>query len=75
MKANESGVDRALRLVLGVVLLIASFMWLGVADATITGIIAAVIGAVLVLTGLVGFCPAYRLVGLSTCGDKNCSTE
>ncbi len=67
MKPNENGVDRALRLVLGVVLLVASYMWFGVADGAITGIIAAVIGAVLVITGLVGFCPAYRLVGMSTC--------
>ncbi len=71
MKANENGVDRALRLVLGVALLVASFMWLGVADGEITGIIAAAIGAVLVLTGLVGFCPAYRLVGMSTCKIKD----
>jgi len=71
MKANENGVDRALRLILGIVLLVASYMWLGVAAGEITGIIAAIIGAVLVLTGLVGFCPAYRLVGMSTCKVKN----
>lgn len=70
MKANESGVDRALRLVLGVVLLIASYMWLGVAEGTIVGIIAAIIGAVLVLTGLVGFCPAYKVCGMNTCKTK-----
>lgn len=67
MKPNENGIDRTLRLILGVVLLIASYMWLGVAAGEITGIIAAVIGAVLLITGLVGFCPAYRLVGMSTC--------
>ena len=67
MKPNENGSDRTLRLILGVVLLIASYMWLGVAAGEITGIIAAVIGAVMLITGLVGFCPAYRLVGMSTC--------
>ncbi|MEZ6164123.1 MAG: DUF2892 domain-containing protein [Phycisphaerales bacterium] len=67
MKPNENGIDRTLRLILGVVLLIASYMWLGVAAGEITGIIAAVIGAVMLITGLVGFCPAYRLVGMSTC--------
>lgn len=70
MKANENGIDRTLRVVLGVVLLIAGFVWLGASAGEITGIIAAVIGAVLVLTGLAGFCPAYRLVGLSTCKVK-----
>ena len=67
MKANENGIDRTLRLILGVVLLIASFVWFNAAAGEITGIIAAVIGAVLLITGLVGFCPAYRLVGMSTC--------
>lgn len=67
MKPNENGIDRALRLVLGVVLLVASFMWLGAGAGSITGIIAAIIGAVLLITGLVGFCPAYRLMGMSTC--------
>lgn len=71
MKPNENGIDRALRLVLGVVLLVTSFMWLGAGAGEITGIIAAFIGAVLVLTGLVGFCPAYRLVGMSTCKVKH----
>ncbi len=66
MKANENAIDRALRL-----LLVASFVWLGAGAGEITGIIAAVIGAVLVLTGLVGFCPAYRLVGMSTCKVKH----
>ena len=70
MKANENGIDRALRLVLGVVLLVASFMWLDAGAGSITGIIAAIIGAVLLITGLVGFCPAYRLVGMSTCKVK-----
>lgn len=70
MKANENGIDRTLRLVLGVALLISSFVWLGAAAGNITGIIAAVIGAVLLVTGLIGFCPAYRLVGMSTCKVK-----
>ncbi len=71
MKTNENGIDRALRLILGVALLVASFVWLGVAAGNITGIIAAVIGAVMLITGLVGFCPAYRLVGMSTCKVKH----
>ncbi len=71
MKTNENGIDRALRLILGVSLLVASFVWLGVAAGNLTGIIAAVIGAVMLITGLVGFCPAYRLVGMSTCKVKH----
>lgn len=67
MKTNENGIDRALRLVLGLVLIVASFRWFDLTSGSITGIILAVIGAVLLITGLVGFCPAYRLVGISTC--------
>jgi len=72
MKSNESGADRAVRVVLGIVALIASFMWLGVMDGNILGIIVAIVGVVMLLTGLVGFCPAYKLVGLSTCKKECC---
>ena len=71
MKANENGIDRAIRFILGASILIASFVWLDASAGSITGVIAAIIGAVLLITGLVGFCPAYRLVGLSTC-PKGC---
>lgn len=72
MKTNEGGVDRAVRVVLGIVALIASFMWLGVMDGNVLGIIIAAAGAVLVITGFVGFCPAYKICGLSTCNVKCC---
>ena len=72
MKSNESGADRAVRVVLGIVALIASFMWLGVMDGNILGIIVAIVGVVMLLTGLVGFCPAYKVIGVSTCGKKCC---
>ncbi|HEY2368164.1 MAG TPA: DUF2892 domain-containing protein [Polyangiaceae bacterium] len=58
MKRNEGMVDRAVRVVLGVALLALVFVgpqtWLGL------------VGIVPLVTGLVGFCPLYRLVGLST---------
>jgi len=67
MKANENGVDRAVRMVLGIAALAAAFLWLGVMDGAWAGIVAAVVGVVLIGTGLCGFCPAYRIVGISTC--------
>lgn len=67
MKPNEGAADRAARVILGIVALVAAWMWLGLAGGAVLGIVVAVVGAVLILTGLVGFCPAYRLVGLSTC--------
>ena len=58
MKRNEGTLDRAVRVVLGLALLALVFVgphtWLGL------------LGIVPLVTGIVGFCPLYRLVGLST---------
>ena len=59
MVRNEGFVDRAIRVVLGFALLALVFVgpntWLGL------------IGFLPLLTGLVGFCPLYRLTGIRTC--------
>lgn len=65
MKANEGSIDRGIRMVLGLVLLGLAFAVLGI--GTIGGVVAAIVGAVLVTTGLVGFCPAYAIFGFKTC--------
>lgn len=59
MSTNESSIDRALRFVLGVVVL--SLVVIG--PKTMWGLV----GLVPLLTGIVGFCPLYRLLGISTC--------
>jgi hypothetical protein len=56
---NEGMLDRALRVVLGIVLL--SLVFVG--PKSMLGLI----GLVPLGTGLIGFCPLYRLVGLNTC--------
>jgi hypothetical protein len=58
---NEGTIDRAVRVILGVALL--SLMFVG--PQTLWG----AVGLIPLITGLVGFCPLYRLVGLSTCKD------
>jgi hypothetical protein len=59
MKNNEAGWDRGLRIALGLGLLsltvIGPQTWWGL------------FGLVPLFTGLWGFCPLYRLFGLSTC--------
>jgi len=55
---NEGTVDRVLRVVLGAALLALVF----VGPRTALGWF----GMIPLLTGLVGFCPLYRLVGLRT---------
>ena len=61
MKANVGGIDKILRILAGVALL---------AWAVMGGPVWAWIGVVPLLTGLVGFCPIYPLLGLSTCPVK-----
>ncbi len=70
MKPNEGSTDRTVRLILGSVLIFASFLLLGLMDGAILGIVAAVVGAVLVATAILGFCPAYKICGMSTCTVK-----
>lgn len=60
MKENVGTVDRALRVVLGIALMLAG--WLGS-----LGIVGIIIGAVLVFTGLFSFCPLYSALGKNTC--------
>lgn len=57
---NEGRLDRALRVVGGLLLL--SLVFIG--PKTAWGLV----GFVPLMTGLVGFCPAYRLFGRSTVG-------
>jgi Protein of unknown function (DUF2892) len=59
MLTNESSIDRALRVVLGIVVL--SLVVVG--PRSMWGLL----GLVPLLTGLVGFCPLYRVLGVSTC--------
>jgi hypothetical protein len=61
MKANVGALDRGARITLGIVLLAAvvfidsPLRWWGL------------IGIVPVLTGLLGYCPLYALLGFDTC--------
>ena len=67
MTTNVGTIDRILRIVLGIVLIAfalrfiapgAPYAWIGW------------IGVVPLLTALVGSCPLYKAVGLSTCPAK-----
>ena len=60
MKINEGGVDRVLRVIVGLALLSLLFTeneyrWFGL------------IGLVLLLTGIIGFCPGYAMFGMNSC--------
>ncbi len=62
MKCNSGGIDRVLRVVIGLVLValtamgqIGTWGWIGVVP---------------LLTGAIGICPAYSILGINTCGIK-----
>lgn len=60
MPVNEGKFDRAIRIVLGLVLIALVF----VGPKTNWGWI----GLIPLITGLTGFCGLYKLLGVNTCG-------
>lgn len=63
MKSNVGGIDRILRIVLGLILM-------GLAATGTVGIWG-YLGAVLLATGVIGWCPPYAIFGWNTCATKN----
>ncbi len=62
MKANIGGIDRVLRIVVGLALI----AWVVFAS----GPIWAWIGILPLATGLINFCPAYSIFGINSCKPK-----
>ncbi len=62
MKSNVGGIDRILRIVLGLVLI----------GLTLTGSIGVWgwLGVVPLATGAIGWCPPYAIFGWNTCSMK-----
>lgn len=68
--ANVGGIDRILRFVLGVLLMLVPFLGHQVPQLAGLGAWAWVIGAwglLMFLSALFRFCPAYTLLGVRTC--------
>jgi len=64
---NEHSLERIIRVALGLVLVALVF----VGPHTLWGLV----GVVPLLTGLLGSCPAYTLLGISTCKTKTPTTS
>lgn len=59
MQANVGGIDRILRILIGVALLIWGF--------SIPNYLLMIVGLVPLITGFMKWCPAYTLFGIKTC--------
>ena len=62
MSVNEGTIDRAVRVIVGLALI--SLVFVGPQTAW------GWVGVVPLLTGIVGWCPAYTLLGVSTCAKR-----
>ena len=60
---NMSNLDRALRALFAVVVII--LYWLGLISG-IAAVILGIIAALFILTSIFGYCPTYHLLGLSS---------
>ena len=59
MNHNVGGIDRILRIVVGLALIVLAFLNIGNPWTWV--------GVVPLVTGLIGWCPAYLPLGISTC--------
>jgi sulfite exporter TauE/SafE len=65
MKINESTTDRVIRVILGIILAAIGIFEIG--SAEVLGIILIVVGLIILITGVTGFCALYSLLGIKTC--------
>ena len=65
---NVGSIDRVVRALIGIVAFVLAFSTLGVMAGALWGIIAAVVGVVMLGTAAISLCPLYLPLGFSTCG-------
>lgn len=63
VEQNEGKLDRTLRVIVGLALIASPLGIYGIENANVWGWV----GLLPLVTGLWGFCPAYRLFGIKTC--------
>lgn len=68
MKKNVGTIDRSIRALVGIAAILAYV--LGMVQGTI-GIVALVVGIVMLGTAALSWCPPYALLGINTCGTKS----
>jgi hypothetical protein len=64
---NENMIDRSIRGIIGIALLIGAFIGLAGVWQWVVGII----GVILLATGITGICPGYKVLGIRTGGEDS----
>lgn len=70
---NVGSIDKIVRLVAGA--LLAAYGLLGAGLASTLGLVALVVGVVLVATGLFNFCPIFKVLGISSFRKQDSITQ
>jgi hypothetical protein len=70
MKKNIGNADRMIRL--SIVIAIVALSYFNIIEGTLANVLLALAGIFLV-TGLLGYCPAYSAFGIKTCSFKKTS--
>jgi hypothetical protein len=68
MKKTVGAADKAIRIILGIVLLVIAF---AVSVGQVLKVILIIVGIIALLTAITGLCPLYSLLGINTCKVKN----
>jgi len=63
--ANVSQTDKLVRIVVGAILGAIAFLMFNGIGSTL-GVLSLLVAAVLIVTGVFNFCPAYKILGYST---------
>lgn len=74
MKRNVGTIDRIIRYIAGLSIILVGLLALGGLDGNTTGIIVSAVGLVPILTGTLSFCPLYLPIKMNTTGNAG-STE
>ena len=64
MNVNEAGIDRIIRVIIGLIILALWFVFQGNAKYF------ALIGLIPLITAILGWCPLYSIFGMNTCKRK-----
>lgn len=69
MGTNEGLVDRGLRITVAMVALVAGLA-ISLGSGSVAGVVLLAVAAIMFVTGVVGFCPLYKIFRINTAGTR-----